>query len=62
MISCRLVSPCKSLGSIIREIEALLKSAVLVTRQSVDYLELRASRSNVCEVVEDMYICYTYQL
>ena len=28
----------------------------------VDDLELRASRSNVCKVVEDMYICYTYHL
>ena len=29
---------------------------------SVDDLELRASRSNVCKVVEDMYMCYTYHL
>ena len=27
----------------------------------MDDLELRASRSNVCKVVEDMYICYAYQ-
>ena len=31
-------------------------------RHSMDELELRASRSNVCKVVEDIYICYTYHL
>ena len=60
MISYRLVSHSKPLGP--GDIGTFKSPLCGLLQHSVDNLELRASRSNVCKVVEDMYMYYTYHL